>query len=431
MPKPFPTLTGNGCHMHISLWSKDGKNLFEDSKDPMGLSKLGYQFIAGLMHSAEGLSAITNPTVNSYKRINAPRTLSGASWSPNTVTYTGNNRTHMIRIPDAGRFEFRLADGAANPYAMEAAVLTAGLEGIEQKRDPGERLDIDMYAEGHKVTNAKKLPLNLLDALRALEASSVLRQGLGRALHLRLPQAQACRLERICRSAHRVGAAHHARLLASVAGWRAPTLQHASGQILGFAALPSRREGPFSRSCQKKSSGLSIQAGVVRRDGRARDSGHRTPGSATVGETTMRFMILVKATKDSEAGVRPPEELFAAMADYHEQLVKAGVLLDASGLQPSSKGWRVKYSGGKRTVIDGPFTEAKELVAGYTMIQVKSREEALEWSRRFPNPTLDGSDCEIEVRQLFELEDFGESEAIDRFREMGLGGAELAAPRKI
>jgi hypothetical protein len=128
----------------------------------------------------------------------------------------------------------------------------------------------------------------------------------------------------------------------------------------------------------------------------------------------------VKANKDSEAGVRPSEELFAAMADYHEQLAKAGVLLDASGLQPSSKGWRVKYTGGKRTVIDGPFTEAKELVAGYTMIQVKSKEEAVEWSRRFPNPTLDGGDCEIEVRQIFELEDFGESEAIDRFREMGL-----------
>ena len=134
----------------------------------------------------------------------------------------------------------------------------------------------------------------------------------------------------------------------------------------------------------------------------------------------MRYMILVKANKDSEAGVRPSEELFAAMADYHEQLAKAGVLLDASGLQPSSKGWRVKYTGGKRTVIDGPFTEAKELVAGYTMIQVKSKEEAVEWSRRFPNPTIDGGDCEIEVRQIFELEDFGESEAIDRFREMGL-----------
>jgi hypothetical protein len=133
----------------------------------------------------------------------------------------------------------------------------------------------------------------------------------------------------------------------------------------------------------------------------------------------MRFMIIVKATKDSEAGVRPSEELFAAMADYHEQLVKAGVLLDASGLQPTSKGWRVKYSGGKRSVVDGPFAESN--VAGYTIIQVKSREEAMEWTRRFPNPSIDGKDGEIEVRQLFELEDFGESEAIDRFKEMGLG----------
>ena len=133
----------------------------------------------------------------------------------------------------------------------------------------------------------------------------------------------------------------------------------------------------------------------------------------------MRFMILVKATKDSEAGARPPEELFAAMADYHEQLVKAGVLLDASGLQPSSKGWRIKYSGGKRTVIDGPFTEAKELVAGYTMIQVKSREGGARMVEAF-SQSAPRRRREIEVRQLFELEDFGESEAIDRFREMGL-----------
>ena len=135
----------------------------------------------------------------------------------------------------------------------------------------------------------------------------------------------------------------------------------------------------------------------------------------------MRFMIIVKATKDSEACVRPSEQLFAAMADYHEQLVKDGVLLDASGLQPSSKGWRIKYTGGKRTVTDGPFADTKELIAGYTIIQVKSREEALEWTRRFPNPSIDGKDGEIEVRQLFELEDFGESESIDRFREMGVG----------
>jgi hypothetical protein len=132
---------------------------------------------------------------------------------------------------------------------------------------------------------------------------------------------------------------------------------------------------------------------------------------------TMRFMIIVKANKDSEAGVMPSEKLLGEMQKYHEELQRAGVLLDASGLKPSKNGWRVKYSGSKRTVIDGPFTEAKELIAGYTMIQVKSREEAMEWSRRFPNP-FDGKECEIEVRQLFELEDFGQSEPVDRFREM-------------
>jgi hypothetical protein len=134
----------------------------------------------------------------------------------------------------------------------------------------------------------------------------------------------------------------------------------------------------------------------------------------------MRFMIIVKATKDSEAGVMPDEQLIATMATYHEQLVKAGALLDASGLQPSSKGFRIRYSGDKRTVIDGPFTETKEVIAGYTIIQVKSREEAMDWARRFPNPAVDGKEGEIEVRQLFELEDFGPSEAIERFREMGV-----------
>ena len=136
----------------------------------------------------------------------------------------------------------------------------------------------------------------------------------------------------------------------------------------------------------------------------------------------MRFMILVKASKDSEAGVMPSQEMLTAMADYHEQLAKAGVLLDGTGLQPSSAGWRIKYTGGKRTVVDGPFAETKELIAGYTLIQTKSREEALEWSKRFPNPAIGGKDCEIEVRQLFELEDFGPSEAVERFREMGIGG---------
>ena len=134
----------------------------------------------------------------------------------------------------------------------------------------------------------------------------------------------------------------------------------------------------------------------------------------------MRFMMIVKATKDSEKGVMPSEKLIAEMAKYHEELQKAGVLLDASGLKPSSKGWRVKYAGAKRAVIDGPFAEAKDLIAGYTMIQVKSREEAIEWARRFPNPAGDGREGEIEVRQLFELEDFGPSEAVDRFRELDI-----------
>jgi hypothetical protein len=132
----------------------------------------------------------------------------------------------------------------------------------------------------------------------------------------------------------------------------------------------------------------------------------------------MRFMIVVKATKDTEAGKMPGESMFAAMTTYHEELAKAGVLLDASGLQPTSKGWRIKYSGQKRTVIDGPFAEAKELIGGYTLIQVKSREEALEWSKRFPNPVGEAEPAEIEVRQLYELEDLGPSLAIDRFRDL-------------
>ena len=132
----------------------------------------------------------------------------------------------------------------------------------------------------------------------------------------------------------------------------------------------------------------------------------------------MRFMMIVKATKDSEKGVMPTEKLIGEMQKYHEELQKAGVLLDASGLKPSKSGWRVKYSGAKRTVVDGPFTEAKELIAGYTIIQVKSREEATEWARRFPNPSIDGGEAEIEVRPFYELEDFGNSEAIERFREM-------------
>ena len=180
MPKPLAMLTGNGCHVHVSVWNKTGRiNLMEDKKGELGLSKLAYHFIGGLLEHAESLAAITNPVVNSYKRINAPRTTSGATWSPNTVTYSGNNRTHMIRIPDSDRIEVRLADGAVNPYLLQAVLIGAGLRGVENKTDPGKRLDIDMYAEGHKVKNAPKLPLNLLDALRSFQNNKTMRSILG------------------------------------------------------------------------------------------------------------------------------------------------------------------------------------------------------------------------------------------------------------
>ena len=180
MPKPFGHLTGNGCHMHISLWnSKVSKNLFHDDKGELGLSSIGYNFLGGLIKNAIGMCAITNPTVNSYKRLNAPVTNSGATWSPNTVTYGGNNRTHMVRIPGPGRIEFRLADGAANPYLMAAAILASGMDGIENKVDPGKRLDIDMYNESEKAKNAKKLPLYLIDAIREFQKNKPLRSYLG------------------------------------------------------------------------------------------------------------------------------------------------------------------------------------------------------------------------------------------------------------
>jgi len=136
----------------------------------------------------------------------------------------------------------------------------------------------------------------------------------------------------------------------------------------------------------------------------------------------MRFMIIVKATAESERGAMPSEEMFACMASYHEELAAAGVLLDASGLQPSAKGWRVRYTPSGPTVIDGPFAETKELIAGYTMIQVRSREEALEWTRRFPNPLGPGAECELEVRQLVELEDFAGGREAERFRDLGPAG---------
>jgi len=138
----------------------------------------------------------------------------------------------------------------------------------------------------------------------------------------------------------------------------------------------------------------------------------------------MRFMVIVKASKDSEAGIMPSEELLGAMAAFNEEMVKAGVMVDGGGLQPSAKGARIRYDRDKRTVIDGPFTETKELIAGYWIIQVKSKEKAIEWMMRVPNPHDEGG--EIEIRQMFELEDFGESPAIDHHRSVE---AEMAKGR--
>ncbi len=187
MPKPIEGLTGNGCHAHISVWDAPGAaskvNVFagegEGQTGEVGLSERGKHFLGGIMKHASALAAITNPTVNSYKRINAPRTTSGATWAPNTVTWTGNNRTHMVRVPGPGRFELRLPDGAANPYLLQAIIIAAGLSGIRSKADPGKRHDIDMYAEGHKVRGAPKLPLNMLDALRAYDKDKGLKAAMG------------------------------------------------------------------------------------------------------------------------------------------------------------------------------------------------------------------------------------------------------------
>jgi len=180
MPKPFLNLTGNGCHSHISVWDKTGKkNLFLDKTDELGLSKSGYHFLGGVVESADKMAAIFNPTVNSYKRINGSVTTSGATWSPSSITWAGNNRTHMVRVPGPGRFELRLMDGAVNPYLLQAGSLVLGLDGVINKRDPGKRLDINMYTESHKAGKVKKLPLNLLDSIRNFDASKIIREGFG------------------------------------------------------------------------------------------------------------------------------------------------------------------------------------------------------------------------------------------------------------
>lgn len=180
MPKPFAHLTGNGCHTHLSVWDTNGTvNLFHDPEGELGLSSLAYQFIGGVLYSARALAAFTNPTVNSYKRLNAPVTTSGATWSPNTISYSGNNRTHAIRIPEAGRFELRLADGATNPYLLPAALIAVGLDGIAQKRNPSPRYDNNAYTEPLPPGVVPPLPTTLLEALHELETNSILAESLG------------------------------------------------------------------------------------------------------------------------------------------------------------------------------------------------------------------------------------------------------------
>ena len=190
MPKPVEGLTGNGCHAHISVWDAPGSkaktNVFattpstDSQTSELGLSEKGRHFLGGIMKHASAFAAITNPTVNSYKRINAPRTMSGATWAPNSVTWTGNNRTHMVRVPGPGRFELRLADGATNPYLLQAVIIAAGLSGVKSEADPGKRYDIDMYAQGHTVRGAPKLPLNMLDALRTYDKDKGLKEAMGK-----------------------------------------------------------------------------------------------------------------------------------------------------------------------------------------------------------------------------------------------------------
>ena len=179
MPKPFENLTGNGCHAHISVW-KGNKNMFYDKSDRLGLSKMAYNFLGGVIKNASSLSAFFNPTINSYRRINAPPTKSGASWSPSSISYTGNNRTHMIRIPEPGRFELRLMDGSVNPYLLQASVLAAGLHGLKDNIDPGKPLDCNMYEDFAKYPDLPKLPDELNQSLKQLKNNNDMNEAFGK-----------------------------------------------------------------------------------------------------------------------------------------------------------------------------------------------------------------------------------------------------------
>ena len=178
MLKPFEKLTGNGCHAHVSLWNGN-VNKFLDKSDRYGLNKMAYNFLGGIIKNAQSLSAFFNPTINSYRRINAPATKSGASWSPSSISYSGNNRTHMIRIPDPGRFELRLMDGSVNPYLLQASIAAAGLYGMDNKSDPGELLTCNMYTDYENYPNLERLPDDLYESLEKLNENKIVKEAFG------------------------------------------------------------------------------------------------------------------------------------------------------------------------------------------------------------------------------------------------------------
>ena len=173
MPKPFSHITGSGGHVHSSLWQGD-TNSFEVGADEGGLSPVGYHFLGGVLGHAKGLTALFAPTVNSYRRLGASATASGSTWTPRYISYGGNNRSHMLRIPEPGRFECRLIDGSANMYLALAGILTAGLEGLKQQISPGERLDENLFARGAEFPDLETLPTSLIEALGALKQDGLL-----------------------------------------------------------------------------------------------------------------------------------------------------------------------------------------------------------------------------------------------------------------
>lgn len=178
MPKPFSHITGNGGHVHNSLW-QGNTNVFAEGADDGGLSPTGYHFLGGVLAHGKGLAALCAPTVNSYRRLGASTTTSGSTWSPRYISYGGNNRSHLIRIPDTGRFECRMIDGAVNLYLASAGILAAGLEGLKTQADPGQRIDENLFARGDEFPELQTLPYNLYEAMAALQQDTLLMDTLG------------------------------------------------------------------------------------------------------------------------------------------------------------------------------------------------------------------------------------------------------------